>query len=411
LALKTNALTTDSQQKKLIWAVSAPDFVAKSLQTAQKLGFPLALWRLPNQTPWQMAIDFVTSVRKVKADLENLPQGFLVSPFVCADHERLFVRADFYWQSDWQEPQFTLVDEENFSPKKNFIDHWFSDEKEKIGFPPSQHLPQAVSQEDFEQWVRESIERIQEGDFQKVVISRNKIVDLPAQFDLTVFFEKLCQRYPTAFVSLVWIPDCGLWIGASPELLISMDEQKIFRTVSLAGTQAKDDSLKLSQVRWAQKEIEEQAMVSRYIINCLKKIRVREFEEKGPKTAVAGHLFHLKTDFEIDTKNIEFPQLATVMLELLHPTSAVCGMPKDKALPFILQTETYFRDWYSGYWGPIHCNKRSDIFVNLRCMQLIGNQAILYAGAGITEDSEPEKEWQETEIKCGTMLKVINDEK
>ena len=75
-----------------------------------------------------------------------------------------------------------------------------------------------------------------------------------------------------------------------------------------------------------------------------------------------------------------------------------------EALSFIQQHEGYDREFYSGYLGPVNVGNKTHLFVNLRCMKIQNNVATLYAGGGITEDSEPEKEWQETEMKCQTML-------
>jgi isochorismate synthase len=160
-------------------------------------------------------------------------------------------------------------------------------------------------------------------------------------------------------------------------------------------------------VAWTQKEIEEQALVERYIISCFKKIRVREYEEHGPKTVLAGSLMHLKSDFTVDMKAINFPSLGSVMLQLLHPTSAVCGMPLEPAVDFIRLYEGYDREFYSGYLGPVNFQNNTNIFVNLRCMQLLDKEAVLYAGAGVTIDSVPEAEWEETEMKLNTLLNVI----
>ncbi|HZI24529.1 MAG TPA: chorismate-binding protein, partial [Chryseolinea sp.] len=160
-------------------------------------------------------------------------------------------------------------------------------------------------------------------------------------------------------------------------------------------------------VAWTQKDIEEQALVERYIISCFKKIRLREYDEHGPRTVVAGNLMHLKSDFTVDMVATNFPQLGSVMLQLLHPTSAVCGVPLDTSLEFIHKLEGYDRQLYSGYLGPVNFNNRIDVFVNLRCLQILPQKAILYAGAGITQDSIPEKEWEETELKLNTLLKII----
>ena len=160
---------------------------------------------------------------------------------------------------------------------------------------------------------------------------------------------------------------------------------------------------------WTQKEIEEQALVCRYIINCFKKIRVREYLEHGPKTVVAGNVMHLKTDYEVDMKEINFPQLGSVMLKLLHPTSAVCGMPLEAAMKFLLENEGYDREFYSGFLGPVNYQYESHIFVNLRCLQILEDTVRLYAGAGVTLDSVPQLEWEETEIKMKNMMGVITN--
>ena len=82
-------------------------------------------------------------------------------------------------------------------------------------------------------------------------------------------------------------------------------------------------------------------------------------------------------------------------------------MPRQSALDFIKRTENFDRAFYTGYLGPVNMGEESHLFVNLRCMQLLAGEAVLYAGAGIIADSEPEMEWQETEIKCDTLLNVI----
>jgi isochorismate synthase len=217
----------------------------------------------------------------------------------------------------------------------------------------------------------------------------------------------LCALYSNALITFVTLPNEGTWLGASPELLVSVQDKRIFRTTALAGTQAYSEGVNIKSVAWTQKDIEEQALVERYIISCFKKIRLREYDEHGPRTVVAGNLIHLKSDFTVDMEATNFPTLGSVMLQLLHPTSAVCGQPLDTALEFIRKNENYDRQFYSGYLGPVNFENRTDIFVNLRCLQVMPEKLILYAGAGITQDSIPEKEWDETELKFHTLLKVI----
>ncbi|MCH8318645.1 MAG: chorismate-binding protein [Bacteroidetes bacterium] len=301
------------------------------------------------------------------------------------------------------------------------------------------------------QIVKKAIREIKNGTFRKLVLSRTKTFELPQKFDPLLIFEKLCNAYPNSFIYLVSIPSPPLtpppagggrtgqhstlpqgksdgkvppsggfrgattWMGASPEILLSVDHNNIFKTIAMAGTQPLKPGTSPKKAAWTQKEIEEQALVSRFIINCFKKIRLREFEEEGPKTIIAGNLMHLRTDYTVDMNAVNFPELGTVMLDLLHPTSAVCGMPKNESMEFILANENYDREFYTGYLGPVNMpcqvetpdTTETHLFVNLRCMQLLDNKAILYAGSGITEDSEPESEWDETELKCKTILDVI----
>jgi isochorismate synthase len=95
------------------------------------------------------------------------------------------------------------------------------------------------------------------------------------------------------------------------------------------------------------------------------------------------------------------------MLKLLHPTSAVCGMPKEPATAFLKSFENYDREFYSGFLGPVNMDNYTSLFVNLRCAQLLDRKAYLYAGAGVTSDSNPEREWRETLIKNQTIQEIL----
>ncbi|MGM9512576.1 isochorismate synthase [Larkinella sp. GY13] len=388
-------------------------------QGAVQAGYPAALWRLPNRTDRELIIDASGTVSTVVMDFEELPMGFAVSPFVNPDAEStFFLKADFYWRFD---ENGAMLAAQNKLPTDHpaFESLFRIDSKiaKKEVIPSVKVVKSAQNQQlDFEETVSRAIRQMERGTFRKVVLSRTKTIRFEEQPDIPTLFNRLCQAYPNAFVSAVYLPDRNqVWIGATPERLVSVDADGIFRTVALAGTQSAFDSegrqKRSADAPWTQKEIEEQALVSRYIIGCFKKIRVREYLEEGPRTVVAGNLMHLRSDYSVDTQAVNFPQLGTVMLRLLHPTSAVCGMPRETAQAFILQNEAHQREFYSGFLGPVNIVRQdgpeTDLFVNLRCMKLEGQEGTLYAGAGLTEDSSPAKEWRETELKCDTMLSVI----
>ena len=105
------------------------------------------------------------------------------------------------------------------------------------------------------------------------------------------------------------------------------------------------------------------------------------FEEKMCiRDSYAGALSHLKTDFQFSLKDNKG---LGDLLKVLHPTPAVCGLPKEEAYRFILQNEGYDRRYYSGFIGWLDPEGRTDIYVNLRCMHIEDEQLTLYAGGGL----------------------------
>ena len=378
------------------------------LNQAFENDYSFALWRLPNDSTKNLILSYSAKALEPKAIIEDLSSGFIFAPFDKTKN-RYYLKADLMFTFSGGELNES-VDSHSKSSRE-----WLNEAvaksilKTKNRFFYKESEKQFSSdKENYEKLVRKGINEIEAGSFEKIVPSRAKYIDLPESFDVIETFEKLCDTYPNAMISFVSIPNVGTWIGASPELLIQVENNHIFKTVALAGTKPFEPGTNIKNVAWTQKEIEEQALVCRYIISNFKKIRLREYDEQGPKTIIAGNVMHLKTTFAVDMKETNFPQLGSVMLQLIHPTSAVCGMPLEESLKFLKENEGYDREFYAGYLGPVNINNNICLFVNLRCMQLTGSKAILYSGAGVTADSVPESEWEETEIKLNTLLKVIN---
>jgi isochorismate synthase len=387
-------------------ALTETDYFSLLINYAVTNKFAVALWRLPNDVATRVVISKSPQRLPFVAPVEDLRTGFIFAPFETSS-DRIFLQADL---------TFSFINGQITSPVTplEVLSHdWLrrQDLTAMAAIPevyvgPSVHF-QATRKEDFSGLVSKAVDEIEKGTFEKVVMSRMKIVERKAKLDIPHAFQTLCCLYNNALISFVTLPDAGSWLGASPELLVSVQDKRIFKTTALAGTQAYSDGVNIKSVAWTQKDIEEQALVERYIISCFKKIRLREYEEHGPRTVVAGNLIHLKSDFTVDMAATNFPTLGSVMLQLLHPTSAVCGQPLDTALEFIHKNENYHREFYTGYLGPVNVQNRTDIFVNLRCLQVFQDKLILYAGAGITQDSIPENEWEETELKLNTLLNAI----
>ncbi|HET8810376.1 MAG TPA: chorismate-binding protein [Flavobacteriaceae bacterium] len=268
------------------------------------------------------------------------------------------------------------------------------------------------------QLVQKGIDEIKRGTLQKVVLSHQQNFPIPEENPL-IIFEKLLQEYPTAFVYCWFHPQIGCWLGATPETLVQIEHNQL-KTMALAGTQKYTGNMVVS---WGEKEKKEQQLVTDAIVSGLQG-KVENLKISDPKTMKAGSLLHLKTDIFGDLKNSDLKEI----LRDLHPTPAVCGLPKEKAKQFILENEGYDREFYTGFLGELNMTtkkdrssnrrnqenkaysivkKQTNLFVNLRCMKFEKGKAQLFLGGGIVKDSDPESEWEETVNKAQTMLKVL----
>jgi len=246
--------------------------------------------------------------------------------------------------------------------------------------------------------VSKSIDLLKSGSLQKVVISRSELVYLK-EIDPLSIFKNILNTYINTFCYCWYHPKVGLWLGASPETLISLENNN-FDTMALAGTLPYKG---FKNVIWGAKEKEEQQLVVDSIIKGLKVV-TKTVKKDITTTQKAGALLHLKTNIsgELNT----FNDLKNI-IDVLHPTSAVCGLPKEKSKAFILANETYNRSYYTGYLGDFSPKGKTHLFVNLRCMQINKNTAQIYIGGGITALSNSEAEWEETVNKSQTMKAVL----
>ncbi len=317
----------------------------------------------------------------------------------------LFQRNDKLFEvRDFTEKGFVFA---SFDGSQNYIipdnesEQWSEDWiTNPITIPPKDFdtINTQSAQINFQHLVGKGILAIQNNEFQKVVLSRLESLAV-AHFDLVTTFQKLVQEYRSAFVYCFYHPKIGTWLGATPEQLLKATAAS-FETMALAGTQ-KDAGE--GSVIWPQKEQEEQQFVTDYIVSKLKTLspEIRVSEAYSLK---AGSLWHIKTDISaVFGQELDLNKA----IELLHPTPAVCGVPKEISKAFIMANEGYDRSFYTGFLGELNQNFASDLFVNLRCMQIKNNQAHLYMGCGITKDSIPEKEWKESVNKSMTMKRIL----
>ena len=234
-------------------------------------------------------------------------------------------------------------------------------------------------------------ERLTDGTFDKIVLSRRKWYD--GEIDILKSFDKACKLYKDQTVALITTEMTGTWIVATPELLLSMDG-KIGSTMALAGTMSENE------IEWSEKNRAEQRIVADYIGDTLRKCSETVMEER-PRTVKAGKLLHLRSDFSFVSQ-----RHWTNIVDRLHPTPAVCGMPTKKVFAFITENEGYEREFYSGFFG-LATEESCLLFVTLRCAQIAQNGYWLYAGGGLMAESDAESEWKETENKMETIRRCL----
>ena len=248
--------------------------------------------------------------------------------------------------------------------------------------------------------VQRIITDIEARHYQKLVYSRIITAGRNEQ-SIYQIYRSLVERYTGAFVFCYYTPDGGCWMGATPESLIE-DGGDRFRTVALAGTQM-DRGVSLDEVTWQAKEVHEHHYLKEYIDHHLTQEGI-SFTEGRTQTVKAGNVVHISTEFAIDkVKPI------TDMANLLHPGPAICGTPQNIAQQHIQSYEDHDREDYCGYIGLVGIDDCHAIYINLRSMQIFKEVLMLYVGGGITKDSIPQDEWDETQNKSLTILSVIQN--
>ena len=245
--------------------------------------------------------------------------------------------------------------------------------------------------------IKKGIEAIKSGELDKVVITRDELWKA-RKVDFSAIFKDLVNSYDDAFVYIWYHPLVGMWIGATPELLLEKDDEFIHST-AIAGTRSIDE-----KGEWGHKEIQEQKIVSDYVLEIFDKNLLSSVKQFGPETIKAGRLEHLKTDI---TGELSSASNINYLINSLHPTPAVCGLPLAKAKDFISKTENFSRDFYTGFLGELNIDNHTELYVNLRCLQVVKDGVRFFVGGGITAESKVEDEWEETVNKSKTLKDIV----
>lgn len=352
-------------------------------------GRSFALYRLPwtDEPILVLQADGMPETAGTLAEL-NGKEGFVMAPFHASDRCPIIIIRPDKVARNWDKIAEALASES--APEA----------QAEEGAQTAEQLSADEEKQRYAETFGLFITPLRQKQFRKLVLSRQSRQPLPDNFSPLGTFVKACNSYPRMMISLCHTPTGGTWIGSTPEVILSGNGTD-WHTVSLAGTMPMNGENMPTE--WSTKNKEEQGFVSEYIRKAVKKFGSR-LTEKGPYTARAGQLVHLKTDFHFTLK--ETQHLGDILQEL-HPTPAVCGLPKDETYRFILDTEGYDRSYYSGIIGWLAPREETTLYVNLRCMHIGKDTATLYAGGGILPTSEVDSEWEETQQKMNTMRNIL----
>lgn len=261
-------------------------------------------------------------------------------------------------------------------------------------------LPEETSRQHYFNAISHYLSDIRSGKLSKAILSRVVYADRPADFDVLQCFSRLADAYAGTFVHLLVHPDAGIWLGASPELLLKKRDD-VLDVMALAGTQARNAN---HNYQWRDKEIQEHLMVAQHIERVMAMHHCSLSHKDLMTTVETGKVAHLKTDYRfLSDVNVSLEPL----LKDLHPTPAVGGLPVNESMQCIASYEGYDRTYYTGFIGTTDFRSEADFYVNLRCMQVGKQHIAVYAGGGITAGSDPREEWDETVLKSRTMLEHI----
>lgn len=264
-------------------------------------------------------------------------------------------------------------------------------------YPVQSNIPESTPKADYLNEVEEIADHFKDKTG-KTVASR--CIKIETEINLNATFAEMCSRYPEAFVFMFSTEETGTWIGASPELLLEEDHEGI-RTMALAGTRPADES-----GEWDDKNIEEQQMVADYIVDHLEK-NCDNVVIEPTFTKTAGSVAHICTPIKASKLNIPL----TEFLLKFSPTPALCGSDKEESLRLISKLEKHDREFYGGFCGPYNMSGKTTLYAMVRTAKCSDDSICVYVGGGITKDSKPEDEWEETEMKSKTIIKSIKTKK
>jgi len=266
------------------------------------------------------------------------------------------------------------------------------------GFEPLR-IHEVPARESYVAAVEKARARIRAGELDKVVLARMLIAQATHPIDRRALLARLREAEPDAFVFAA-----QGFIGASPELLVARRGRAV-RSTPLAGTIARAAEQARARLFGSAKDRHEHAIVVDAVRDALEPVCDKLSWPSEPGFVGTSTVWHLATPFDGRLRD-PVPHALTLAARL-HPTPAVCGTPREPAMRAIGELEEIDRALYAGLVGWMDARGDGEWAVVLRCAEVAGRIALLFAGAGIVGDSDPHTELAETDAKFTSMLEAL----
>lgn len=269
-------------------------------------------------------------------------------------------------------------------------------------------VSEPVTQADWMVSVRRALALIAERQVKKVVLSRIREVRRQQGFCMTAALQTLLARYADCFTFLFRPGPETAFLGASPELLCRVENGRL-ELAALAGTAprrmaAAEDLRQKQALLDSAKDQREHQFVVQSIVDLVHAEGGSVRIPPGPQILSLSNVHHLHTPLLCDGLT---DKSAMAWVSLLHPTPALGGEPRDKALHWIDSLECQPRGWYGAPFGVVDSQSNGTFTVAIRSAAVSGPRAWLFAGAGIVEGSQPHAEWRETAWKFQPMQEAL----
>lgn len=336
------------------------------------IGF--AAYRLPGQEEPQLIIQEHGECVMSKDGLSALEDGFVMLPF-CEGADK---------------PSLCIHEDRRLHGIDDVCDYLKNSDYDIKGI-------NHCTRTDYHNAFNKFINALNANEYEKLVLSSTRL--FLTSYAPWEIFRTACSIYPQLMVYMCYTQAFGLWIGCTPEIILDGCGNK-FHTIALAGTQT---ILPGGIIRkWNDKNVREQELVKTYISETITPFS-SVLDISSPYSFRAGGLAHIRTDFFFELKD---GVKVTTVLQAIHPTPAVCGLPQKEAYRFICENEEHDRRYYAGIVGPVR-NKEIHLYVNLRCAELFKHAARVYVGGGLLRESEEASEYDELKAKMKTIKSLL----